>query len=111
MVIALHCQKVDGWEVLLRSEIHHLKYIARRFSRVLWQYFFLLRTNISVCTDLLYLPSLWKYVEMISVHSNFAPPFVLGEAAGLAMGLVMIGTASPQAIEDMVTVSITFQLV
>lgn len=28
---------------------------------------------------------------------------VTGEAAGLAMGLVMIGTASPQAIEDMVT--------
>lgn len=29
---------------------------------------------------------------------------VIGEAAGLAMGLVMIGTASPMAIEDMTSV-------
>ena len=32
----------------------------------------------------------------------------VGEAAGLAMGLVMVGTKSSQAIEDMVAVSITF---
>jgi len=31
---------------------------------------------------------------------------ILGEAAGLAMGLVMVGTKSAQAIEDMVAVSI-----
>ena len=31
---------------------------------------------------------------------------VTGEAAGLAMGLVMLGTKSPMAIEDMVAVSI-----
>lgn len=31
---------------------------------------------------------------------------VVGEAAGIAMGLVMLGTASPGAIEDMVTVSL-----
>ena len=30
---------------------------------------------------------------------------VTGEAAGLAMGLVMLGTGSAQAIEDMVQVS------
>jgi len=30
---------------------------------------------------------------------------VTGEAAGIAMGLVMMGTKSPGAIEDMVTVS------
>jgi 26S proteasome regulatory subunit N2 len=30
---------------------------------------------------------------------------VTGEAAGLAMGLVMLGTGSIQAIEDMVQVS------
>lgn len=29
---------------------------------------------------------------------------VIGEAAGLAMGLVMIGTRSPTAIEDMLNV-------
>ncbi len=29
---------------------------------------------------------------------------VIGEAAGLAMGLVMIGTASPVAIDDMINV-------
>ena len=29
---------------------------------------------------------------------------VVGEAAGLAMGLVMLGTHSPQAIEDMTNV-------
>ncbi len=29
---------------------------------------------------------------------------VIGEAAGLAMGLVMIGTASPMALEDMTNV-------
>lgn len=29
---------------------------------------------------------------------------VVGEAAGLAMGLVMLGTNSPQAIEDMTNV-------
>lgn len=32
---------------------------------------------------------------------------VAGEAAGIAMGLVMLGTKSPGAIEDMVTVSLT----
>ena len=31
---------------------------------------------------------------------------VTGEAAGLAMGLVMLGSKSPMAIEDMVAVSI-----
>jgi 26S proteasome regulatory subunit N2 len=31
---------------------------------------------------------------------------VAGEAAGLAMGLVMLGTGSAQAIEDMVQVSL-----
>lgn len=30
---------------------------------------------------------------------------VIGEAAGLAMGLVMIGTMAPIAIEDMLNVS------
>lgn len=30
---------------------------------------------------------------------------VVGEAAGLSMGLVMLGTRSPQAIEDMTNVS------
>ena len=30
---------------------------------------------------------------------------VVGEAAGLSMGLVMLGTHSPQAIEDMTNVS------
>lgn len=30
---------------------------------------------------------------------------ISGEAAGLAMGLVMVGTKSAQAIEDMVAVS------
>lgn len=29
---------------------------------------------------------------------------VVGEAAGLAMGLVMIGTRSPNAIQDMIEV-------
>ena len=29
---------------------------------------------------------------------------VIGEAAGLAMGLVMLGTRSPTAIEDMLNV-------
>ena len=32
---------------------------------------------------------------------------VAGEAAGLAMGLVMLGTGSAQAIEDMVQVRLT----
>lgn len=31
---------------------------------------------------------------------------VAGEAAGIAMGLVMLGTKSAGAIEDMVTVSV-----
>ena len=31
---------------------------------------------------------------------------VVGEAAGLSMGLVMLGTHSPQAIEDMTSVSL-----
>ena len=30
---------------------------------------------------------------------------VVGEAAGLSMGLVMLGTQSPQAIDDMTNVS------
>ena len=30
---------------------------------------------------------------------------VIGEAAGLAMGLVMIGTKNPTAIDDMINVS------
>ena len=32
---------------------------------------------------------------------------LLGEAAGLAMGLVMLGSFSPTAIDDMVAVSFT----
>ena len=35
---------------------------------------------------------------------------VAGEAAGLAMGLVMLGTGSAQAIEDMVQVSVHLSL-
>ena len=31
---------------------------------------------------------------------------IIGEAAGLAMGLVMIGTASPVALEDMINVRV-----
>ena len=31
---------------------------------------------------------------------------VIGEAAGIAMGLVMIGTRSPLALEDMINVCV-----
>lgn len=31
---------------------------------------------------------------------------LLGEAAGLAMGLVMVGSSSPEAIDDMVKVTV-----
>ena len=40
----------------------------------------------------------------------FQDDAVTGEAAGIAMGLVMLGTKSARAIEDMVAVSIWFSL-
>ena len=46
-----------------------------------------------------------KCLKFETFTAAIFPLFFPGEAAGLGMGLVMVGTKSAQAIEDMVAVS------
>ena len=43
------------------------------------------------------------YEELKNVLYNNADSAVIGEAAGLGMGLVMLGSADEKAIEEMIT--------
>ena len=43
------------------------------------------------------------YDELKNVLYNNADSAVIGEAAGLGMGLVKLGSACPKAIEEMIT--------
>lgn len=49
--------------------------------------------------------SLSDAYELLKENLMTRDDAVVGEAAGLSMGLVMLGTHSPQAIEDMTNVS------
>ena len=53
-----------------------------------------------------YLPA--EAYELLKENLYTRDDAVIGEAAGLAMGLVMLGTKSPAALEHMVNVSCTF---
>ena len=55
------------------------------------------------------LPSLpAEAYELLKENLYTRDDAVIGEAAGLAMGLVMLGTKSPTALENMVNVSYSF---
>lgn len=49
-------------------------------------------------------PTFTDVYELLKENLMTRDDAVIGEAAGLAMGLVMIGTASPVAIDDMINV-------